>query len=87
VDLDRRSRERTKTVDLVLVESLEALDKQFSAKCRVFSMIICRSRAEDRRAKVRFGCLRDRKVLREDLASVSSRDHLGRWFEGSACAG
>jgi hypothetical protein len=51
------------------------------------TMVVCSSRAEERRAKGIFGCLRDRKVLREDLAMVSSRDHLGRWFEGSTCAG
>jgi hypothetical protein len=26
-------------------------------------------------------------VLRKDLATVSSRGHLGRWFEGSTCTG
>jgi hypothetical protein len=26
-------------------------------------------------------------VLRKDLAMVSSRGHLGGWFEGSACTG
>jgi hypothetical protein len=49
-------------------------------------MVICRLRAEGWRAKGRIGCLRERKVLRKDLAVVSSRGHLGRWFEGSACA-
>jgi hypothetical protein len=43
-------------------------------------------RAEGRRDNGRIGCFRDRKVLRKDLATVSSRGHLGRWFERSACA-
>jgi hypothetical protein len=42
-------------------------------------------RAEGRRDNGRIGCLRDKKVLRKDLAVVSSRGHLGRWFERSAC--
>jgi hypothetical protein len=50
-------------------------------------MVICRLRAEGRRDKGQIGCLRDRKVLRKDFAAVSSRGHLGRWFEGSACTG
>jgi hypothetical protein len=53
----------------------------------VMTMVICSSRDEERRAKGRFGCLQDKKVLREDLVVVSSHDHLGRWFEGSTCAG
>jgi hypothetical protein len=79
-----------RTVDLVLVESSEVpklWTSAFSAKRRVMVMVICRLRAEGRRAKGRIGCLRDRKVLRKDLAAVSSHGHLGRWFEGSACAG
>jgi hypothetical protein len=51
------------------------------------AMVICILRAEGRRDKGRIGCLRDRKVLRKDLAMVSSHGHLGRWFEGSTCAG
>jgi hypothetical protein len=43
-------------------------------------------RAEGRRDNGRIGCLRDKKVLRKDLTTVSSRGHLGRWFERSACA-
>jgi hypothetical protein len=50
-------------------------------------MVICRLRAEGRRAKGRTGGLRDKKGLRKDLAAVSSHCHLGRWFEGSTCAG
>jgi hypothetical protein len=41
------------------------------------ALVICRLRAEERRAKGRIGCPRDRKVPRKDLATVSSRGHLG----------
>jgi hypothetical protein len=47
------------------------------------NMVICRLRAEGRKAKGRIGCPRDRKVIRKDLVVVSSHGHLGRWFEGS----
>jgi hypothetical protein len=50
-------------------------------------VVICMLRGEGWRAKGRIGCLRDIKVLRKDLNVVSSCGHLGRWFEGSACAG
>jgi hypothetical protein len=50
-------------------------------------VVICRFRAEGRRAKGQIGGLRDRKVLRKDLAAVSSHVHLGGWFEGSAYVG
>jgi hypothetical protein len=79
-----------RTVDLVLVECSEDPKPQtsaFSAKCKVMVVVICRLRVEGRRTKDRIGCLRDIKVLRKDLAVVSSRGHLGRWFEGSACGG
>jgi hypothetical protein len=79
-----------RTIDPVLAESfevLEALDNRFLAKRRVMAGVICRLRTEGRRAKGRIGCLRDKKVLRKDLATVSSLGHLGRRFEGSAYAG
>jgi hypothetical protein len=76
-----------RTVDLVLAGSFEVLTSAFSTKSRVMPMVICRLRAGGRRSKGRIGCLRDRKVLRKDLALVSSHGHLGRWFEGSTCAG
>ena len=78
-----------RTVDPVLAKISEVLKlwtSAFSAKRRVMVMVICRLRAEGRRAKGRIGFLRDRKVLRKDLAAVSIRGHLGRWFEGSTCA-
>jgi hypothetical protein len=87
VDLDHRLRERMRTIDLVLVESPEALNKFFSAKHKVMTMVVCSLRAEERREKGIFGCLQDKKVLRDDLAMVSSHDHLGRWFEGSTYVG
>jgi hypothetical protein len=87
VDLNRQFQERMRIVDLVLVESPEALNKCFSAKRKVMTMVVCSSRAEERREKGIFGCLQVRKVLRDDLATVSSHDHLGRWFEGSTCTG
>jgi hypothetical protein len=79
-----------RTIDPVLAESSEVLKlwtSAFSTKCGVMVVVICRLRVEGRRAKGRIGCLRDKKVLRKDLTTVSSRGHLGRWFEGSACAG
>jgi hypothetical protein len=51
------------------------------------ALVICRLRDEERRDKDRVSGLRDRKVLRKDLSVVSSRGHLGRWFEGSAYVG
>jgi hypothetical protein len=78
-----------RTVDLVLVEGSKVpklWTSAFSAKCSVMSMVVCRLRVEGRRAKGRIGCLRERKMLRKDLEAVSSHGHLGRWFEGSACA-
>jgi hypothetical protein len=68
------------TVDLVLVESpkvMKLLTTTFSAKRRVMALVICRLRAEERRAKHRIGCPRDIKVRRKDLAAVSSHAHLG----------
>ena len=47
-------------------------------------MVIWRLRVEGRRDKGRIGCLRDRKVLRKDLAMVSSHGHLGRWLKEAA---
>jgi hypothetical protein len=41
------------------------------------AMFICRLRAEERRTKVRIGCIRDKKVLRKDLVTVSNRGHPG----------
>ena len=43
----------------------------FSAKHRVMVIDICKLRVEGRRAKGRIGCLRDKKVLRKDLAVVT----------------
>jgi hypothetical protein len=63
------------------------LDKHFSAKHHFMVVVICILRAKGRRDKGRIGDLQDRKVLRKDLAVVSSHGHLGRWFEGSTCAG
>ena len=60
---------------MVLVEGSKVLKlwtSSFSSKRRVMDMVICRSRDEERRAKGIFGCLRDRKVIREDLATISS---------------
>jgi hypothetical protein len=77
------------TVDPFRDESFEVLKlwtSAFSAKHRVMAMVICRLRAEERRDKGQIGCLRDIKVLRRDLAIVSSCGHLERWFEGSTCA-
>jgi hypothetical protein len=51
------------------------------------AMVICILRAEGRRDKGRIGGLRDKKVIRKDLATISSRGHMGRWFEGSTYAG
>jgi hypothetical protein len=68
-----------RTIDLVLVESHEVLKlwkSTFSAKCRVMALVICRLRAEERRAKGTIGCPRDKKVPRKDLARVSSHGHL-----------
>jgi hypothetical protein len=50
-------------------------------------VVICRLRAEGRRAKGRIGGLRVTKVIRKDLFAVSSRGHVRRWFEGSSCVG
>jgi hypothetical protein len=69
-----------RVVDLVLVESPEVSKlwtRTFSAKRRVMALVICRLRAEERRAKGRIGCPRDRKVPRKYLAAVSSHGHLG----------
>jgi len=41
------------------------------------ALVMCSLRAEERRAKGRIGCPRDRKVPRKDLAVISSRGHLG----------
>jgi hypothetical protein len=79
-----------RTVDPVLAKSSEVLKlstRDFSTKRRVVVMVICRLRVEGRSAKGQIGCLRERKVLRKDLAAVASRGHLGRWFEGSAYVG
>jgi hypothetical protein len=51
------------------------------------AMVICRLSVEGRRDKGQIGRLRDKKILRKDLATVSSHGHLGSWFEGSACVG
>jgi hypothetical protein len=40
-------------------------------------MVICILRAKGRRAKDRIDCLQDRKVVRNDLVTVSSHCHLG----------
>jgi hypothetical protein len=40
-------------------------------------MVICRLRVEGRRDKGQIGCRRERKLLRKDLAVVSSHGHLG----------
>jgi hypothetical protein len=69
-----------RTIDLVLVEGSEVpklWTSTFSAKHRVMAMVACNLRAEGRRDKGRIGCLRDRKVLRKDLATVSNHGHLG----------
>jgi hypothetical protein len=50
-------------------------------------MVIFILRAGGRRSKGRIDCLRDKKVIRKDLAAVSSHGHLGRWFEGTAYIG
>jgi hypothetical protein len=50
-------------------------------------MVICILRSEGTRDKGSIGCLRDKKVLRKDLVTISSCGHLGRWLEGSACIG
>jgi hypothetical protein len=79
-----------RTVDMVLVESYEVpklWTSSFLAKHRVMVMVICILRAQGRRDKGRIDFLRDKKVLRKDLATVSSHGHLGRWFEGSASIG
>jgi hypothetical protein len=76
-------------VDLVLVEHSEVpklWENAFSVKGGVMAVFICILRAEGRRDKGQIGCLRDRKVIRKDLVTVSSYGHLGRWFEGSAYA-
>jgi hypothetical protein len=41
----------------------------FAAKCRVMATVIFILRAEERMAKGRIGCLRERKVLRKGLAT------------------
>jgi hypothetical protein len=49
-----------RTIDLVLVEGYEVpklWTSTFSAKHRVMALVICRLRAEERRAKGRIGCL------------------------------
>jgi hypothetical protein len=49
-------------------------------------VVTCILRVDRRRAKDKIGCPQERKVLRKDLAMVSSRGNLGRCIEGSACA-
>jgi hypothetical protein len=78
-----------RTLDMVLVEGSKVLKlwtSSFSSKRRVMDMVVYKLRVEGRRDKGRIGCLCDRKMLTKDLAVVSIHGHLGRWFEGSACA-
>jgi hypothetical protein len=81
---------RTRIIDPVLAKSYKVLKlwtSTFSAKHRVMVVVICILRAEGRRSKGQIGGIRDKKVIRKDLAMVSGCGHLGGWFKGSACTG